>query len=672
MLPVSDTLHTSTGPAITISRVEPGDVAAPAAGGPRADAAWIAAVVGRLASLYRVAGRPADLSGVRVHVGDADGLCRVLGCAAMTVGSDIYLRSDQLAAPAGRELWLLAHEAAHVVQQRRGPVTATAMPGTDTSDSPPGAASRVAVGPPDSPEEHEANAAADAAVAGRPFAFGPAVGQAAAEPGAGAGSVVQRFMAWEHMLLGNVPPDELAGAIADQQGRRRAAGVAVLDAQCRLLDELGRNPGSDPGQLSAEFDGVLAVRLSASGLTVTAGELSALADYFSHPDDVDGAPENFLLPALQAIRSQSYRQLYRLSGRGTPAPRAWGTLPYPDARALPELRELLNLDALGRRCQLPEWQLYSSVLTRNAAHFAPFSWYRWQALHLLARDLIAQAATAPAGQQARLRGYAQVCAGYADHFLHDSFASGHLVNKTLAMQWYAEWAHTRALPGTDRSVLAAMTAARQPRLHGPDLYQPEPDAGGARMYPAGRTDPLATTDPESLLRIEPQAARVQASGVTGQSARELAAAYDSYLKLLRSGTAQISSRIVHDWLNRRPLVVAAGPGGERYRVKGDRALLEYDAGALPAAVAAAASRRAIADLLATGTTTVGTAQVFASVPSQVEAAGRLVPLREYQDSLRELCLTNLFPRKRTEFTVVGLVSPRLGLPMPDGARQAAR
>ena len=30
--------------------------------------------------------------------------------------------------------------------------------------------------------------------------------------------------------------------------------------------------------------------------------------------------------------------------------------------------------------------------------------------------------------------------GYADHFVQDSFAPGHLANKTLVMQWFVEWA----------------------------------------------------------------------------------------------------------------------------------------------------------------------------------------------------------------------------------------
>ena len=29
--------------------------------------------------------------------------------------------------------------------------------------------------------------------------------------------------------------------------------------------------------------------------------------------------------------------------------------------------------------------------------------------------------------------------GYASHLLQDSFAAGHLINKTLVMQWFAEY-----------------------------------------------------------------------------------------------------------------------------------------------------------------------------------------------------------------------------------------
>ncbi len=79
------------------------------------------------------------------------------------------------------------------------------------------------------------------------------------------------------------------------------------------------------------------------------------------------------------------------------------------------------------------------MLARNSGHFAPFSWYRWHAFHTAARALIGQSAAADGTEREALRCRARVYAGYADHFLQDSFAAGHLVNKTLVIQWYIEW-----------------------------------------------------------------------------------------------------------------------------------------------------------------------------------------------------------------------------------------
>ena len=39
-----------------------------------------------------------------------------------------------------------------------------------------------------------------------------------------------------------------------------------------------------------------------------------------------------------------------------------GALSYPAARAFPGVREAIQIDALGRRCGLPPWERYLSVL----------------------------------------------------------------------------------------------------------------------------------------------------------------------------------------------------------------------------------------------------------------------------------------------------------------------
>jgi hypothetical protein len=65
-----------------------------------------------------------DLSDVRVHTGDnAAALARAVSARAFTVGNDIFFGAGeyQPGTPGGNEL--IAHEAAHVVQQRGAPAS---------------------------------------------------------------------------------------------------------------------------------------------------------------------------------------------------------------------------------------------------------------------------------------------------------------------------------------------------------------------------------------------------------------------------------------------------------------------------------------------------------------------------------------------------------------------
>jgi hypothetical protein len=601
---------------------------------------------------YRLRGHEPDLSGVRIHLG-ADAVCQAFGAVALTSGADIFFRSGSFAPWSRGGLWLLAHEVAHVVQQQRGLGSAPTGHG-------------LIVGPADGPEEHEADAAATAVLAGRRHEFGP--GQPA---GGGGARVVQRFMAWEHLLLGNLDPDGVLAAVGvAAAGRDDRQASTPLGRQHALLAELGRHPHSADEKLLAErFPGVTVVRLSASGLLVTAGELNVLADYISDPADVDSAAEAFIGPLVQAVRLQSARQLRALrggrvghgvSGRqpggGHPP---WDKLRYPAARTFAEIRELTEIDALGRRCQLPAWKLYSSVLSRNAAHFAPHSWYRWQSLHLLARELIRQAGASPARRD-QLRSYAQVVAGFADHYLQDSFAAGHLINKTLVMQWYIEWLLQSRLPVADRDRLAAMTVREQPYLHGPGLYDPVDEAWGEG--PAGSGPPGA--DPESAMAAGSAAERELASGVTGSTPAARQQAYEDYVTMLRSSAVQYATRVVHDYLNTRPLIVAGQPDGPRYQIRGDRTMLDDDAGAIAAAAAATASRRAISDLLDHGQTAITPGEILAMVPRLVVADGALIPLPDWHDgALKQLCMTRLFARTRVPGMLIRL-RPHLGTPAP--------
>ena len=90
-----------------------------------------------------------DFSDVRVHTGPgADESARSISAQAYTVGTDVVFRSGayQPDTPSGRHV--LAHELAHVVQQKAGPVSGTPAPGgisiSDPSDSFEQAAERSA------------------------------------------------------------------------------------------------------------------------------------------------------------------------------------------------------------------------------------------------------------------------------------------------------------------------------------------------------------------------------------------------------------------------------------------------------------------------------------------------------------------------------------------------
>jgi len=184
---------------------------------------------------YLTGGRDVEFAKVRLHFRGADEVCRGFGATALTIGSDIFFRDGAFAPHAPAGLRILAHEVAHVVQQHRGPVAARPVAGG------------LAVAPAGSAEEREAEAAADALLSGRPFAFAGAR-SAAGAPGTGR-RVVQRYTAWEHCMLGDLDPALLPETQA-------GIGPEHLEAQCALLERLGGDPRNvDEERLRAEHPG---------------------------------------------------------------------------------------------------------------------------------------------------------------------------------------------------------------------------------------------------------------------------------------------------------------------------------------------------------------------------------------------------------------------------------
>jgi hypothetical protein len=572
------------------------------------------------AARYRTGAGSVDFAAIRVHPAGAGRAARALRARAFTVGSDIYFADGAFTPHTRPGLWLLAHEVAHVVQQSVGAVTV------------PPATSALTVAPPGTAEELAADAAADAFVVGRPFVF-----DVPRQPGpVHRPLVVQRYMAWEHSLLGDVAPGEIEvmTAAAPAGSATRAERVA---AYCDLLEELGRDPRrADEARLAAGHPGLRTVRLPGSGLVVTLGELNVLPDYLGHPDEIETAPASFVEPLIQSVRSWSIAELARPAGRPRTPRLLPGSLPYPLLGPLAETAEIGVIGWLGARCGYPSARQYPSVLSRNAGHFAPFSWHRWHAFHRAARELIERSARAGAAERERLRRRALIYAGYADHFLQDSFAAGHQINKTLVMQWHIEFLAARGVQYPGRDVLDALTAQRQPELHGPARYD-------RSQLPQG-----PPWDPEDVAAVPRVADRIAVSGVTGGSEPERRRAYAAYLAMQRSGPVSLAAKVAHEHLNKHSLAVSAGPDGPPFRIYGDHTLLAGGDGSLRAAQAAAASRQAIAELLRDGKTAISSQQILDRFPSHVAQDGRLVTIQEWhRGALRDLCFGDLFERRST-------------------------
>ena len=227
----------------------------------------------------------------------------------------------------------------------------------------------------------------------------------------------------------------------------------------------------------------------------------------------------------------------------------------------------------------------------------------------------------------------------------------------MVMQWYIEWLAQSRVPYLDHRALARLTSDRQPLLNGLDRY--ERGAAGTSF---------SAQDPQSVADAPTIAERIKASGVTGRTETERRAAYGAYLAMLGSSVAQLAAGVVHGYLNKRSLIVAAGQDGPRFRLQGDHTFLASAEGALQAALAAASSRTAIRELLEYGETGITVREISAGFPDHVEQDGALVSLRHWHETgLRDLCFDELFGCRRTRLTraFLSAVSPRLGVPSAD-------
>jgi hypothetical protein len=140
------------------------------------------------------------------------------------------------------------------------------------------------------------------------------------------------------------------------------------------------------------------------------------------------------------------------------------------------------------------------AIARNACHFAPESWYAWKKYHLEAlqhaREAVAFQLKGDKVKAKEAVNQAWLANSFGDHYLQDSFASGHLINKTLIMQWFLDEAKTWKFIGpTDEELerMSLVSATHQPGLASQELYSKDTKLS-ARGPQAASQEPTAAKE----------------------------------------------------------------------------------------------------------------------------------------------------------------------------------
>ncbi len=576
-----------------------------------------------------------DLQDVRlVSSPDLDEMLRALEVDGAAGGQSIYVRSDlDLGSDQGRRL--LAHEVSHVVQQHRGLVAASDLVSVE----------------PGSPGwfwEHEADRAAEAFVSGRPVELTqrrPAGYEPVGQTETQRQTLLQAHGSFEHRALGDVPTTDLVAVVNDSPAK-----AEILERQLKMIALWKDNPESvTEKQITAICPWIRTIKLETSGLIVTYGELNALPDYISTGAVADTIPKSILLPILQFIRQESFIKLSNLLGRVV-RPTFKDSVMGPGVPFVGLLNKILEskaIDDLTAALGYNSTDHYLAVLARNACHFAPFSWHRWQSSHLLARDYAKKAhAATDSATKHQLTHQAWIHDGFADHFLQDSFAAGHLVNKTLIMQWFIEWVSDQVWPVADWDIVKLNTTKLQPGLAGRNLYDPG--------YDGLSNDPQTSEDQPTY------AQRLLNTGVIAGPDGDLSLAYQNYMVFLASLITQSSSAAIHDYYNENSLWVGSKVHPEAIEIWGDDTLFTGTNGAggmEQTSTATQLSQEAINELLSTGETAISTQSIRDHFPTTVRTDGsKMIGIEAWNDTQKAFCESKIFPGLHE--IIVRLFSPR--------------
>ena len=566
-----------------------------------------------------------DLSTLRVHHRPAPSPSAIAGraTAAAAVGRDIYLPRPAGPPRALRDRAVLAHEVAHALQQT------TTLRWYRRDDQP-------------------ASLEREAVAVGQDFALGrlaPRAGSARRP----VGIRMQGHDSYEHRLLGDTPTSSLVAMMADASNG--AARDAALANACNLLSYLAENPTSvNPAQVNqlAGFP-VRTVTLNGSGLVVTYGELNTMADYLTTPAEIDSTSSTILLPILEMIRVRGFMLLNEMMSTPEPIPHFASTITSFCPGAVTSILETASFDVLTKGLGVGGRDHYEGCLARNACHFAPYTWWRWQASYAVA--VAAAQAAYQGGLAPELVRQAWLAHGYADHFLQDAFAAGHLIDKTMIMQWFVEWAAGQTfLPVYDWDAVSVMTQGNQPGLVRREtlfaglfrVVQRPPDHRRATHHqPADRQHRSAGSRPE------------RAPGGLSELSQP---ARQHGVPIGHRPTARSAQRAQRD-----------GVVGNRERLRhlGGRHAAARRHGGRLASAAGQQSQLSIQQILENGGTDITWQQIFDQFPDQVESEGNMISLSQWHargGELWNLCTEEIFDSWTTWFVAAsGNVLPDMGI-----------
>ncbi|MER6197704.1 DUF4157 domain-containing protein [Streptomyces sp. NPDC001586] len=356
-----------------------------------------------------------DLSHVRIHTDESAAIsARAIGAPAFTVGHDIAFAAGEYAPGTDQGRLLLGHELTHVIQQ------AASVPSHgDGLASAAGAAGRDA--------EVEAAAMSEALRDGS--ATGPPRVRTGSAP------VLQRYEAGEHAKFGEareelkrlvskralahkVKPGETPASIAARYGISEAELRSANAAQIRTWKSAKRDGKTVQGFNAGEtilippvVNEAIKDALSRNELTIVVGgvhldygEGIAMGDFFADPAQMLTAPDATLQELSRLIKKD------KASPAGSVKTAEWDAV------------------TSGR---------YTSLALRNESHFSP------------SNLAFAPAAGSPGDHKSSWeRHHAEAITesrkgnkekalainAFADHFLTDAFAAGHLINKRDVME----------------------------------------------------------------------------------------------------------------------------------------------------------------------------------------------------------------------------------------------